>query len=66
MYLNLLHNFVIKKTRVAEPENLKTVPVPVPTFYLTTVPALVPVPVESQAAVGEMMSATIAESMCSV
>jgi hypothetical protein len=39
------------KSRVAEPENLKTVPapVPVPTFYLNTIPvpapATVPVPV---------------------
>ncbi len=33
--------------RLAEPENLKTVPVLVPTFYLITVPvlALVPAPV---------------------
>ncbi len=36
--------------RVAEPENLKTVPVPtfylntVPTFYLNTVPVPAPVP----------------------
>ncbi len=35
------------KSRVAEPENLKTVaaPVPVPTFYLNTIPAPVTVPV---------------------
>jgi hypothetical protein len=34
-------------SRVAEPENLKTVPapVPVPTFYLNTVPVPAPVPV---------------------
>ncbi len=31
------------KTRVAEPENLKTVPAP--TFYLVTVPVPVPAPV---------------------
>jgi hypothetical protein len=31
------------KARVAEPENLKTVPVP--TFYLNTVPGPAPVPV---------------------
>jgi hypothetical protein len=30
--------------RVAEPENLKTVPVPVLTFYLITVPVPAPVP----------------------
>jgi hypothetical protein len=35
------------ESRVAEPENLKTVPapVPVPTYYLNTVPVPVPAPV---------------------
>jgi hypothetical protein len=32
-----------RKIRVAEPENLKTVPVP--TFYLNTVPVPIPAPV---------------------